>query len=70
MMTSLTSFGYQKLGLPPDINKDKKDLKQARLAIDSIGALLDVVKDEISEQEREAFQSTLTNMRMKFVSES
>ncbi|HEY4686680.1 MAG TPA: DUF1844 domain-containing protein [Candidatus Subteraquimicrobiales bacterium] len=70
MMISLSSLGYQKLGLPEEANKKYKDLDQAALAIDSLSALIKVTEERISPQEIATFKSTLANLQLKFVSES
>ncbi len=69
MMTSLTSFGYQRLGLPKELNAGKKDLDQAKMAIDALSALFEVVKDDLDDQEKNAFETTVANLRMSFVAQ-
>ncbi|MCL4385996.1 MAG: DUF1844 domain-containing protein [Cyanobacteria bacterium] len=66
-MMSLSSLAYKKMGLPVGTNDKFKSKEQAKLAIDSFDALLKVLNDEISAQERENLQSSLTNLQMNFV---
>lgn len=66
-MMSLSSMAYKKMGLPVGTNDKYKDKEQAKLAIDSFDALLKVVNDNISAQEKDNLQSSLTNLQMNFV---
>lgn len=67
LMMSLSSLAYKKMGLPVGTNDKFKDKIQAKLAIDGFDALLKVLTDEVSAQERETLQSSLTNLQMNFV---
>lgn len=66
-MMSLSSLAYKKMGIPVGTNDKFKSKEQAKLAIDSFDALLKVLNDEISAQERENLQASLTNLQMNFV---
>lgn len=66
-MMSLSSMAYKKMGIPVGTNDKYKNKEQAKLAIDSFDALLKVLSDEISAQEKENLQSSLTNLQMNFV---
>ncbi|MDD5659587.1 MAG: DUF1844 domain-containing protein [Actinomycetota bacterium] len=66
-MMSLSSMAYKKMGLPVGTNDKYKDKEQAKLAIDSFDALLKVINDNISAQEKDNLQSSLTNLQMNFV---
>jgi hypothetical protein len=66
-MMSLSSLAYKKMGLPVGTNDKFKSKEQARLAIDSFDALLKVLGDELTAQERENLQASLTNLQMNFV---
>jgi len=66
-MMSLSSMAYKKMGLPVGTNDKYKDKGQAKLAIDSFDALLKVLGDEITAQEKDNLQSSLTNLQMNFV---
>ncbi len=67
MMMSLSSLAYKKMGLPVEVNDKYKDKQQAKVAIDGFDALLKVIMDEVSEEERENLQSSLSNLQMNFV---
>jgi len=67
LMMSLSSIAYKKMGLPAGTNDKFKDKDQAKLAIDGFDALLKTLSDEISAQEKETLQSSLTNLQMNFV---
>jgi len=67
MMMSLSSFAYKKMGLPIGVNDKYKDRQQAKLAVDGFDALLKVILDEVSAEERENLRSSLSNLQINFV---
>lgn len=67
LMMSLSSLAYKKMGLPVGTNDKFKDKNQAKLAIDGFDALLKTISDEVSGQEKDTLQSSLTNLQMNFV---
>jgi len=67
MMMSLSSFAYKKMGLPVGVNDKYKDRQQAKLAVDGFDALLKVIIDEVSAEERENLKSSLSNLQINFV---
>lgn len=67
MMMSLSSLAYKKMGIPSGINDKYKDKQQAKMAIDGFDALLKVITDEISAEERENLTSSLSNLQINFV---
>ncbi len=67
MMMSLSSLAYKKMGLPIWVNDKYKDKQQAKLAIDGFDALLKVLMDEVSAEERESLKSSLSNLQINFV---
>ncbi len=67
MMMSLSSLSYKKMGLPVGINDKYKDKQQARLAVDGFNALFKVIMDDVSAEERENLQSSLSNLQINFV---
>lgn len=67
MMMSLSSLGYKKMGLPAGVNDKFKNETDAKLAVDAFDALLEVISDEISAQERENLESSLSNLQVNFV---
>ena len=70
MMTSLSSLGYQKLGLPEEQNKKYLDLKQAKLAIDALAALVSACEKNLSHEEYIAYKNTLSNLQIAYVNKS
>jgi len=70
MMTSLSSLGYQKLGLPEEQNKKYFDLKQAKLAIDALAALVNACEKNLSHEEYMAYKNTLSNLQITYASKS
>jgi hypothetical protein len=67
MMTSLSSLAYKKMGIPSGVNDKFKDKVQAKMAVDAFAALLEVTKDELSGQENENYQNSLSNLQLNFV---
>jgi len=67
MMMSLSSLAYKKMGLPVGVNDKFKDKAQAKLAVDCFDALLKVISEEVSAQEREDLKSSLSNLQLNFV---
>ena len=51
----------------PETGQPRSDLKQARLAIDTIEALLQVARAHMDEQEIHSVETTLANLRINFV---
>jgi len=67
MMMSLSSLAYKKMGIPAGVNDKYKDRQQAKMAVDSFDALLKVIKDDLSGEESENLQSSLSNLQLNFV---
>lgn len=67
MMMSLSSLAYKKMGLPIGINDKYKDRQQAKLAVDCFDALLKVIMDEVTAEERENLKASLSNLQINFV---
>ena len=67
MMMSLSSLAYKKMGIPAGVNDKYKDKDQARMAVDGFGALLKVISDDLTAQELENLQSSLSNLQLNFV---
>ncbi|MGM0365983.1 MAG: DUF1844 domain-containing protein [Actinomycetota bacterium] len=67
MMMSLSSLAYKKMGLPVGTNDRFKNETDAKLAVDAFDCLLKVVNDELTAEERENLQSSLSNLQVNFV---
>ncbi len=67
MMMSLSSLAYKKMGLPVGTNDKFKDKGQAKIAVDSFSALLQVITDEVSAEEKENLKASLANLQLNFV---
>lgn len=65
MMVGLVSFGYQKMGLA-DETRPVRDLADARLAIEVLRAVLDVVEHEQGEERTGGIRDTLAQMQLAF----
>ncbi|MGB9720451.1 MAG: DUF1844 domain-containing protein [bacterium] len=73
MMTilSLETKAWSYLGLiaHPETKKQKKDLNEAKLAIDSIEVLFKLMESILTNEEKRDIQVRLTNLRLNFVKE-
>lgn len=67
MMMSLSSLAYKKMGIPIGVNDKYKDKVQAKMAVDGFDALFKVIRDELSAEENENLQASLSNLQLNFV---
>ncbi len=68
-LVQLISKAWSYLGMVshPETGRIKRDLDQARLAIDSIEVIYPLIKDRLGEEERRNIELELTNLRLNFV---
>lgn len=66
---SLEGKAWAYLGLigHPETQKIKKDLNEAKLAIDAIDALFKLIEPLLNNEEKKDIQTRLTNLRLNFV---
>lgn len=66
---SLEAKAWAYLGLigHPETKKLKKDLNEARLAIDAIDTLFKLLEPLLNDEEKKDIQTRLTNLRLNFV---
>jgi len=71
-IVQLSTIAWQMMGLQPDpfTNQVRKDIVQARVAIDAAAALVDQLKPHLQGQEARDYQTLLTDLRLNFVSHS
>ena len=64
----LSEVAWQKLGLhlDPVTKKVETDLPQARLAIDAVGALVEIVKGHVDEKVYRELRTLLANLQLNF----
>jgi len=67
MMNQLASVGYMKMGLPETVNLKYRDFDQARLAIDTLEAMIKGADEKVPAELLQPFKATLANMQMNFV---
>ncbi|MEW6553269.1 MAG: DUF1844 domain-containing protein [Actinomycetota bacterium] len=67
MMNQLASVGYMKMGLPENVNLKYRDFSQARLAIDTLEAMIKAAEEKVPPELLQPFRGTLANMQMNFV---
>lgn len=70
MIVSLSSLAYQRMGIPHEVNEKYRDMDQARLAIDSIDALIKTLEGRLDEDVNEPLKGTLANLKLNFAKES
>lgn len=68
MMITLASIGYQKMGLPEEVNLKYRDLDQARLAVDSLDGLVKAAGGKLPDEQVDPFRGTLANLKLNYVS--
>ncbi len=70
MASNLASLGFKFLGMPPENNSKYRDLKQAKLVIDGLDALMKVLEDSIAAEEIQVLKSALSNLQILYVKEA
>jgi hypothetical protein len=65
----MSAIAWQKLGLQHDFitGKLEPDVEQARVAIDVVAKMVDVLEPECDEQDRRQLQSLVRDLRLNFV---
>lgn len=64
----LSELAWQKMGLHinPVTKQIEPDMKQARLAIDAIAMLTEMLREWVSPREYDSLRTMLTNLRLNF----
>lgn len=65
----LAALGWQKLGLRPDMvtGQIHPDLAQAKMAIDALAALAQVMEPSLSEEDKRQLRNEVNNLRINYV---
>jgi hypothetical protein len=63
------AWAYLDLVVHPETQKHKKDLNEAKLAIDTMDVLYKAVEQELSTEQKKDLQNRLTNLRLNFAKE-
>lgn len=68
-MYSLEGKAWAYLGLVahPETKKPKKDIGEAKIAIDAIETLYKIIKTELNDEEKKDLELRLSNLRLNFV---
>ncbi len=68
----LSELAWQKMGLHinPVTKQIEPDMKQARLAIDTIALLVEMLREWVSEREYDSLRTLLTNLRLNFAEQA
>jgi hypothetical protein len=61
------AWAYMDLVVHPETQKHKKDLTEAKLAIDAMDALFRLAEAHLSSEQKKEIQYRLTNLRLNFV---
>ena len=71
-VAQLAGIAWQMMGLQPDpfTNTMRKDITQARVAIDAIAALIEQLRPHLHGQEAKDYQTLLTDLQLNFVTHS
>jgi hypothetical protein len=71
-VAQLAGIAWQMMGLQPDpfTNTVRKDMAQARVAIDAAAALVEQLLPHLQGQEAKDYQVLLTDLRLNFVTHS
>ncbi len=60
------AWAYMDLVVHPETQKHKKDLIEAKLAIDAMDALFRIAEAHLSSEQKKDIQYRLTNLRLNF----
>lgn len=63
------AWAYLGIVMHPETQKVKKDINEAKLAIDSIDALFKLIEPMLSNDEKKDIQVKLANLRLNFARE-
>jgi hypothetical protein len=66
-MLSGKTWEYLGLIMNPETKKINKDLKKAKIAIDTVAFLYDQIKDDINQEDFKRIENLLANLRMNYV---
>jgi len=64
-LITISSIGYRRLGLTED-TKDDRDLKQAKLAIDTIVALTPILEDVVPDELIRDFNQSVASLQLAY----
>lgn len=72
MVDEIQAQAWIKMGLwkDPVLGELQTDLRQAKIAVDCVGALVEVIKPHLSEAQRRDLERLLTDLRLNFVQRS
>jgi len=70
LMLSESAWQWMGLHMNPATKKLDKDLAQAKIAIDSVVYLTDRIAPHVSEEQRKAYRSLVSDLQVNFVQQS
>lgn len=66
-MLSGKAWEYLGLIMNPETKEINKDLKKAKIAVDTVGFLYDQIKDDLNPEDFKRIENLLANLRMNYV---
>lgn len=66
-MLSGKAWEYLGLIMNPETKKINQDLKEAKIAIDTVAFLFDQIKDTLTEEDFKRIENLVANLRMNYV---
>lgn len=72
MIASLDAkaWAYMDFIVHPETQKHKKDLAQAKNAIDALDAMYKIIQDQLTPEQKKDIETRITNLRLNFVKTS
>lgn len=69
MVDQLATVSWQKLGLQPDMASGRivKDLPQAKLAIDAVASLAELIDSQLDDDDRRSMQNLIRDLRLNYI---
>ncbi|HLO98280.1 MAG TPA: DUF1844 domain-containing protein [Fimbriimonas sp.] len=69
VLDQLAGVAWQKLGLQPDMvtGKMEQDLVQAKVAVDVVAYLSNIIESEVDEEDRRQLQNLVRDLKINYV---
>lgn len=72
MLSQLAEIAWTKLGLRPDLatRRIERDLDQARVTIDLIGQIVDLLEPKLDDEDKRQVRNLVSDLKMNYVNQS
>lgn len=69
VLDQLSSIAWQKMGLQPDMvtGKMETDVAQAKVAVDVVAYLSNIIENEVDEEDKRQLQNLVRDLKINFV---